>query len=119
MDGKARRLVTILTALGVLGAAVGVKGVTLVPPASAGQGMEQVQEGAKTTGRAVEETAKGVGNTVSEGAEQVGERAKQAEPGAKAVGKELHERAKGFGEAILDGFKFTGRTIANFFTGNK
>jgi len=35
------------------------------------------------------------------------------------VGDELHDRAKGFGEALLDGVKFVGRTVANFFTGEK
>jgi hypothetical protein len=67
----------------------------------------------------VKDTAKGIGDTVSDSATKVGERAKQAEPDAKAVGSELHDRAKGFGEAILDGFKFVGRTVANFFTGEK
>jgi hypothetical protein len=69
----------------------------------------QVQDGAKTigdgkVGTGVEETAKGVGNTVVEGAKYSGDKlkesAKAAEPQAKDAWTNLKESANSFGSSV-------------------
>ena len=69
----------------------------------------QVEEGAKTigdgkVGTGVEETAKGVGNTVVEGAKYSGEKlkesAKAAEPQAKDAWSNLKDSANSFGSSV-------------------
>jgi hypothetical protein len=69
----------------------------------------QVEEGAKTigdgkVGTGVEETAKGVGNTVVEGARYTGDKlkesAKAAEPQAKDAWSSLKESANSFGSSV-------------------
>ena len=69
----------------------------------------QVEEGAKTigdgkVGTGVEETAKGVGNTVVEGAKYSGDKlkesAKAAEPQAKDAWSNLKESANSFGTSV-------------------
>jgi len=69
----------------------------------------QVEEGAKTigdgkVGTGVEETAKGVGNTVVEGAKYTGDKLKEsaraAEPQAKDAWSNLKESANSFGTSV-------------------
>jgi hypothetical protein len=96
--------------------------LALAGPVAAAQtrsGPDQVVDGAKRAGQGVEETAKGIGQTVTDGARKVGSRAREAGEGGKAVGDNLHDAAKGFGEALWDGMRYVGRTIENFFTGKK
>jgi len=81
------------------------------------QATNQVVTGAKKVGEGVEQTAKGIGKTVTEGAKEAGDRLKTAGEDAKPVGDRLHDSAKGFGEALLDGMKYVGRTIHDFFAG--
>jgi len=74
----------------------------------------QVETGAKKIGQGkvgdgVEETAKGIGHTVAEGAKYTGEKLKEsgkaAEPEAKSTWQNLKETANSFGG-----------TVKNFFT---
>jgi hypothetical protein len=65
----------------------------------------------------VEQTAKGIRKTVSEGAADVGQRAQQVGKDLKPTGDRLHDSAKGFGEALLNGAKSVGRSLERFFTG--
>jgi len=74
----------------------------------------QVESGAKKIGQGkvgdgVEETAKGIGNTVAEGAKYTGEKFKEsgkaAEPQANSTWHNLKETANSFGG-----------TVKNFFT---
>ena len=74
----------------------------------------QVETGAKKIGQGkvgdgVEETAKGIGHTVAEGAKYTGEKFKEsgkaAEPQAKSTWQNLKETANSFGG-----------TVKNFFT---
>ena len=69
----------------------------------------QVEEGAKTigdgkVGTGVEETAKGVGHTVVEGAKYTGDKLKEsaraAEPQAKDAWSNLKESANSFGTSV-------------------
>jgi hypothetical protein len=69
----------------------------------------QVESGAKKipdgkVGEGVEETAKGIGKTVSEGAKYSGERLKEAgkaaEPPAKSVWGNARDGAVGFGHTV-------------------
>ena len=69
----------------------------------------QVEDGAKTigdgkVGTGVEETAKGVGNTVVEGAKYSGDKlkesAKAAEPEAKSAWSNLKDSANSFGTSV-------------------
>lgn len=69
----------------------------------------QVEEGAKTigdgkVGTGVEETAKGVGNTVVEGSKYAGQKVKEsgkaAEPEAKTAWDHLKEGAGAFGSSV-------------------
>ena len=69
----------------------------------------QVERGAKTigdgqVGTGVEETAKGIGNTVVEGAKYSGEKlkesAKAAEPQAKSAWSNFKEGANAFGTSV-------------------
>jgi hypothetical protein len=73
----------------------------------------QVETGAKKIGQGkvgdgVEETAKGVGNTVAEGAKYTGEKfkdaGKAAEPEAKSTWHNLKETANSFGGSVKNFF---------------
>lgn len=74
---------------------------------------QQVESGAKKigqgeVGRGVEETAKGIGNTVVEGAKFTGEKFKEAgqaaEPPAKRTGENIKEGARSFGQSVKNFF---------------
>ena len=73
----------------------------------------QVETGAKKIGQGkvgdgVEETAKGIGNTVAEGAKYTGEKLKEsgkaAEPQAKSTWQNLKETANSFGGTVKNFF---------------
>jgi hypothetical protein len=75
---------------------------------------EQVERGAKKIpdgkiGEGVEETAKGIGNTVSEGAKYTGEKLKDAGQAAEPPAKTAWGNAR-------DGAVNVGRTVKGFFT---
>jgi len=75
---------------------------------------EQVEHGAKKIpdgkiGEGVEETAKGIGNTVSEGAQYSGEKLKDAGKAAEPPAKTAWGNAR-------DGAVNVGRSVKNFFT---
>jgi hypothetical protein len=75
---------------------------------------QQVERGAKKIGQGdvgtgVEETAKGIGNTVIEGAKFTGEKFKEA-------GKAAEPPAKRTGENIVDGARSFGQSVKSFFT---
>ena len=74
---------------------------------------QQVETGAKKIGEGkvgdgVEETAKGIGNTVVEGAKYTGEKLKEsgkaAEPGAKSTWSNMKETANSFGQSVKSFF---------------
>jgi hypothetical protein len=73
----------------------------------------QVEEGAKKigggdVGQGAEETAKGIGNTVVEGAKFSGEKLKEAgrtaEPGAKSAWQSTKDGATAFGRSVKNFF---------------
>jgi hypothetical protein len=73
----------------------------------------QVESGARKigdgkVGDGVEETAKGIGNTVVEGAKYTGEKLKEsgkaAEPEARSAWQNLKETANSFGTSVKDFF---------------
>jgi hypothetical protein len=75
---------------------------------------KQVETGAKKigdgkVGEGVEETAKGIGNTVVEGAKLTGEKFKEAgkaaEPPAKSAWQDVKEGASSFGASVKNFFK--------------
>jgi hypothetical protein len=75
---------------------------------------EQVERGAKKIpdgkiGEGVEETAKGIGNTVSEGAQYSGEKLKDAGKAAEPSAKTAWGNAR-------DGAVNVGRSVKGFFT---
>ena len=75
---------------------------------------KQVQTGAKKigdgkVGEGVEETAKGIGNTVVEGAKLTGEKFKEA-------GKAAEPPAKSAWEKVKDGAGSFGSSVKNFFS---
>jgi hypothetical protein len=74
---------------------------------------EQVETGAKKIGQGeigqgVEETAKGIGHTVEEGAKFTGEKLKEsgsaAEPSAKSAWDKVKDGAQDFGQSVKDFF---------------
>lgn len=74
----------------------------------------QVESGAKKIGEGklgdgVQETAKGVGNTVVEGAKFTGEKFKEA-------GKTAEPKAKGAWQHVKEGANAFGETVKDFFT---
>jgi hypothetical protein len=75
---------------------------------------QQVERGARQigqgeVGQGVEETAKGIGNTVVEGAKFTGEKFKEA-------GKAAESPAKRTGGSVKDGGRAFGQSVKNFFT---
>ena len=75
---------------------------------------QQVETGAKKigdgqVGTGVEETAKGIGHTVSEGAKYTGEKFKES-------GKAAEPEAKSSWGSFKDSANFFGHSVKNFFT---
>ena len=83
---------------------------------------KQVETGAKKIGdgkigEGIEETAKGIGNTVVEGAKFTGEKFKEAGKAAKPPAKSPAEPpAKSTWEKVKDGADSFGASVKNFFT---
>jgi len=83
---------------------------------------KQVETGAKKIGdgkigEGVEETAKGIGNTVVEGAKFTGEKFKEAAKAAKPPAKSPAEPpAKSTWEKVKDGADSFGASVKNFFS---
>jgi hypothetical protein len=78
------------------------------------QATGQVKSGAKEigdgkVGTGVEDTAKGIGNTVVEGAKYTGEKLKESGDAAKP-------QAKSAGHSFRDGFDSFGTSVKRFFT---
>ena len=101
------RLVVIVMAV-VIGTAFAVPGYA-ADDSKVKSATRQVEQGAKTigdgkVGTGAEETAKGVGNTVVEGAKYTGDKlkesAKAAEPEAKDAWQSLKESANSFGTSV-------------------
>ena len=67
--------------------------------------------------RASRRPTRGIGKTVTEGAEEVGRRAQDAGKDTKPAADRMHDSAKGFGESIWAGMKSVGRSLERFFTG--
>ena len=75
---------------------------------------QQVDTGAKKigagkVGEGVEETAKGIGNTVVEGAKYSGAKLKES-------GKAAEPKAKSAWESVRDGTVYFGHSVKNFFS---
>lgn len=103
----------------VLGLVVGVAGVQAADDSKVKSATRQVESGAKKIGEGklgdgVEETAKGIGKTVVEGAKFTGEKLKEAgkaaEPKAKGVWQNLKEGN------VKESANALGATVKNFFT---
>jgi hypothetical protein len=69
----------------------------------------QVESGAKTAGEGIKDTAKGVGNTVVEGAKVAGDRMKEA-------GRAAEPEAKSAWDHVKEGATAFGHSVKNFFT---
>jgi hypothetical protein len=73
-----------------------------------GDATRKVESGAKTTGEGIKDTAKGIGNTVSEGAKKTGERfneaSRAAEPEARNAWGDVRDGAKSFGRSVKSFF---------------
>jgi hypothetical protein len=100
--------------LAILGALIAVLPAEAADDSRVKGATQQVESGAKKVGqgevgKGVEETAKGVGNTVVEGAKFTGEKFKEA-------GKAAEAPAKQTGEGIKQGAQSFGQTVKNFFT---
>ena len=93
---------------------IGAPGVQAADESRVKGATQQVESGAKKigqgeVGKGVEETAKGVGNTVVEGAKFTGEKFKEA-------GKAAEPPAKRTGDNIRDGARAFGQSVKTFFT---
>ena len=75
-------------------------------------------EGARKIVQGVQETAKSIGKTLTEGATAVEQRAKVASAESKPAAEKLEKSAQGFGESIWEGMKSAGRSLQKFFTGS-
>jgi hypothetical protein len=113
-----RKLAIVMAvALGVV--AGGMFGAQAADESKVKSATRQVESGAKKIGDGklgdgVEETAKGIGNTVVEGAKFTGEKLKEA-------GKAAEPKAKGFWQNLKEGHvkesaNALGATVKNFFT---
>jgi hypothetical protein len=94
-----------------LGGSVGLAGAQARPAA------DSVAEGATKIVQSVQETAKGLGKTLTEGATEVEQRAKAASAESRPTREKLEKSAQGFGESIWDGMKSVGRSLQKFFIG--
>ena len=104
-----------LTAAAILLALAGSVGLA---GAQARPAADSVAEGAKRIVQGVQETAKGIGKILTEGATEVEQRVKAAGAESKPAGEKLEKSAQGFGESIWDGMKSVGRSLQKFFTGS-
>jgi len=95
-----------------LAGSVGLAGAQAKPAA------DSVAEGARKIVQGVQETAKSIGKTLTEGATEVEQRAKVASAESKPAAEKLEKSAQGFGESIWEGMKSAGRSLQKFFTGS-
>jgi hypothetical protein len=79
---------------------------------------DSVAEGTTKIVQGVHETAKGIGQTLTDGATTVEQRLKAAGAESKPTGEKLEKDARGFGESIWDGMKSVGRSLQKLFTGS-
>ena len=93
-----------------LAGSVGLAGAQARPAA------DSVAEGARKIVQGVQDTAKSMGKTLTEGATEVEQRAKAAGAQSRPVVEKLEKSAHGFGESIWDGMKSVGRSVQKFFT---
>ena len=117
--GSSMRALPVVIAI-VLGLVVGgVAGARAADDSKVKSATRQVESGAKKIGEGklgdgVEETAKGIGKTVVEGAKFTGEKLKEAgqaaEPKAKGVWQNLKEGN------VKESANALGATVKNFFT---
>ena len=111
---KRMRFPTMTIAPAVLAAALfAVSPVSAADDSKVKGATQQVETGAKKigdgeVGKGAEETAKGVGKTVEEGAKYTGEKFKEAgkaaEPGAKSSWQHVKEGASSFGHSVKSFF---------------
>ena len=106
-----KRIVLVLSVVALAVAPAGSVGAADDTKVKAATG--QVESGARKigdgkVGDGVEETAKGIGNTVVEGAKYTGEKLKEsgkaAEPEAKGAWHNLKETANSFGTSVKNFF---------------
>lgn len=105
-----KRIVLVLSVVALLAPA---SSVTAADDSKVKAATGQVESGARKIGQGkigdgVEETAKGIGNTVVEGAKYTGEKLKEsgkaAEPQAKSTWHNLKETANSFGTSVKNFF---------------
>ena len=103
---------TVTLILLALAGSAGLAGAQARPAA------DSVAEGATKIVQGVHETAKGIGQTLTEGATTVEQRLKAAGAESRPTGEKLEKGARGFGESIWDGMKSAGRSLQKLFTGS-
>jgi hypothetical protein len=108
---SARRLTATLVLLALAGSA-GLAGAQARPAA------DSVAEGTTKIVQGVHEAAKGIGQTLTEGATTVEQRLKAAGAESRPTGEKLEKGARGFGESIWDGMKSVGRSLQKLVTGS-
>ena len=108
---RARSLTATVILLALAGSA-GLAGAQARPAA------DSVAEGTRKIVQGVQETAKSIGKTLTEGATAVEQRLKAAGAESRPTGEKLEKGARGFGESIWDGMKSVGRSLQKFFTGS-
>jgi hypothetical protein len=101
-------MVWSLTAAVILLAPTGSVGLV---GAQARPAADPVAEGARKIVQGVQETAKGLGKTPTEGATEVEQRAKVAGAESRPAGEKLEKSAQGFGESVWDGMKSVARPL--------
>ncbi len=74
-------------------------------------GPVQVVQGAKAVEQGLELTARGVGRTVTDGAQGAENGMQEFSRAVKEIADRLHDGAKAFGEAIWEGIKSVGRAL--------
>jgi hypothetical protein len=107
---SAWRLTATVILLALAGSA-GLAGAQARPAA------DSVAEGTTKIVQGVHETAKGISQTLTEGATTVEQRLKAAGAESKPAGEKLEKDARGFAESIWDGMKSVGRSLQKLFTG--
>jgi hypothetical protein len=79
---------------------------------------DSVAEGTRKIVQGVHETAKGIGQTLTEGTTTVEQRLKAAGAEPRPTGEKLEDGARGFGESNWDGMKSVGRSLHKLLTGS-
>jgi hypothetical protein len=108
---SARRLTATRILLALAGSA-GLAGAQARPAA------DFAAEGTTKIVRGVHETAKGIGQTLTEGTTTVEQRLKAAGAEPRPTGEKLEDGARGFGESNWDGMESVGRSLQKLLTGS-